>query len=413
MLRTIAGSLRAARFLILALAALTALVAVAPAEAGHSRKSSHKHHKSHKGHTKRTRARAQTRRKRDTEAPTAPGNLAARPGNQQVTLTWTASTDNVGVKAYRIYRNGALAAIAAGWSTIYTDAPVPNGQPLTYTVKAYDKAGNLSPASNAVTVTPSDGTTSSGSGSSTGTTGSTGGGGGASTCTPTNMQTLTGSNVSGIQNNGYHVQSNEWGSSAAFAITNDGCPDFTITQSAINNSTSGAPGAYPSIYKGCHWGYCTSGSGLPVQESAVAAGGRVTTSADTTTVTSGAWDDAYDIWWNATSTTTSGGGLEMMIWLTKLGPVQPAGSKVASGVNIGGRSYDVWHNGSSPGGTVSYVMTSPVTSVSNLDLGQIAADATARGYMLSSWYLIGVEFGFEPWQGGAGLKVNSFDVTVH
>ena len=233
-------------------------------------------------------------------------------------------------------------------------------------------------------------------------------------CTPTTSQTLPGSATREILNNTYHVQANEWGSTAPFAITNAGCPSFTISSSQINNSTSGAPGAYPSIYKGCHWGYCTSSSGLPLQEPVVAQGGQVTTSADTATVTSGAWDAAYDIWWNTAGVTSnnSAGGLEMMVWLAKLGPVQPAGSKVASGLDIGGRSYDVWHGGSSPGGVVSYVMTSTVAGVSNLDLGPLAADATARGYMASTWWLIDVEFGFEPWQGGQGLTLNSANVCT-
>jgi hypothetical protein len=32
--------------------------------------------------------------------------------------------------------------------------------------------------------------------------------------------------------------------------------------------------------------------------------------------------------------------------------------------------------------------------------------------MLSSWYLIGVEFGFEPWQNGTGLSVDAFKVCT-
>jgi len=53
------------------------------------------------------------------------------------------------------------------------------------------------------------------------------------------------------------------------------------------------------------------------------------------------------------------------------------------------------------------VLSSGHTSVNNLDLGPLAADAVARGYMPSMWYLIDVEAGFELWQGGAGLAANS------
>ncbi len=42
------------------------------------------------------------------------------------------------------------------------------------------------------------------------------------------------------------------GSSAPECISTDGSADFTVANSSISNSTSGAPGGYPSIYKGCH-----------------------------------------------------------------------------------------------------------------------------------------------------------------
>ena len=42
----------------------------------------------------------------DTVAPTAPSNLTALTSARQVRLTWTASTDNVGVDRYRVFRDG-------------------------------------------------------------------------------------------------------------------------------------------------------------------------------------------------------------------------------------------------------------------------------------------------------------------
>ncbi len=61
------------------------------------------------------------------------------------------------------------------------------------------------------------------------------------------------------------MQNNEWNSSASECITTDGNADFSVANSSISNATNGGPGGYPSIYKGCHWGGCTSNSGLPVQ----------------------------------------------------------------------------------------------------------------------------------------------------
>ena len=211
----------------------------------------------------------------------------------------------------------------------------------------------------------------------------------------------------------YTVQNNEWGSSASECISTDGNADFKVQNSSISNATNGAPGGYPSIYQGCHWGNCTTGglSGNPIVASAITSG-KVTTSWSTSQPGTGAYDVAYDIWFNQTPTTTGQpNGTELMIWLNHNGPVQPFGSQVATGTTVGGRGYNVWF-GKQGWNTASYTMTTPTTSVSGLDLAPIVADAVSRGYISSSWYLIDIEAGFELWQGGAGLATNSFSVNV-
>ncbi len=212
----------------------------------------------------------------------------------------------------------------------------------------------------------------------------------------------------------YIIQNNEWGSSAPECITTDGNADFTVANSSIANATNGAPGGYPSIYQGCHWGACSSGglTSTPIQESNLTAG-KVTTSWSTTQPGTGAYDVAYDIWFNQTSTTSGQpNGAELMVWLNHNGSVQPFGSQVATNVSVGGRSYNVWF-GNQGWNTISYTMTSGATSVSNLDVSQLAADAVSRGYIQNSWWLIDIEAGFELWQGGAGLATNSFSVNVN
>jgi Glycosyl hydrolase family 12/Cellulose binding domain len=228
----------------------------------------------------------------------------------------------------------------------------------------------------------------------------------AATTTLCNSQTMS------AAGGAYTIQNNEWGSSAPECISTDGNADFTVANSSIANATNGAPGGYPSIYKGCHWGACTAGSGLPIQESSLGTG-RVTTSWSTSQPGgSNAYDVAYDIWFNQTPTTAGQpNGAELMIWLNHNGSVQPFGSQVATGVSVGGHTYNVWF-GNQGWNTVSYTMTSGATSVSSLDVGQVAANAVSRGYIQPSWYLIDVEAGFELWQGGAGLATNSFSVNV-
>ncbi|MEU0966023.1 discoidin domain-containing protein [Streptomyces sp. NPDC005917] len=95
----------------------------------------------------------------DTQAPTAPGNLAYTQSGSDVKLTWQASSDNVQVTGYDVYANNQLVKSVAGDVTTYTDTP-PATATVTYYVKAKDAAGNVSVASNSVT---RNGSTGSGS----------------------------------------------------------------------------------------------------------------------------------------------------------------------------------------------------------------------------------------------------------
>jgi hypothetical protein len=225
---------------------------------------------------------------------------------------------------------------------------------------------------------------------------------------------LTGTQSTSVAGGVDRVQNNEWGSSEPESVTTDGHADFTVANSKISNATNGAPGGYPSIYSGCHWGSCTRGglAANPVNVSKLFHPGSVTTSWSTTQPGGSAYDVAYDIWFNQAPTTTDQpNGAEMMIWLNHHGPVQPFGARVGT-ATIRGVGYQVWEGQQSWGNVVSYVMARPTTSVSNLDVGAVTADAVSRGYIQKSWYLIDVEAGFEIWRGGAGLATNSFSVNV-
>lgn len=83
----------------------------------------------------------------DTQAPTAPTNLTtSNPTSNTISLSWTASTDNVGVTGYDIYKDGVLYSTVTG-----TTATVSGLNPSTtynFYVIAKDAAGNASPASN-------------------------------------------------------------------------------------------------------------------------------------------------------------------------------------------------------------------------------------------------------------------------
>ena len=91
----------------------------------------------------------------DVIAPTAPAGITAAvlQRQKQVQVSWWAATDNVGVVGYRVYRNGVLVATvtALSWTEVLSASTA------TYSVKAYDAAGNLSVSSAAVTTGSSGG----------------------------------------------------------------------------------------------------------------------------------------------------------------------------------------------------------------------------------------------------------------
>ena len=88
----------------------------------------------------------------DTSAPTAPTNLTAAVISQsQINLTWTASSDNVGVTGYDVYRNNTKVGTVT--SASYTNTGLTAGTTYSFFVKAFDGAANVSGASNTVNAT--------------------------------------------------------------------------------------------------------------------------------------------------------------------------------------------------------------------------------------------------------------------
>ena len=88
----------------------------------------------------------------DTAPPTAPTNLTLTPFPKSITLKWTASTDNVGVKGYYIYRDNTM--IATVTATTYTDKKVTTGTTYSYYIVAFDAALNLSQPSATMSAAP-------------------------------------------------------------------------------------------------------------------------------------------------------------------------------------------------------------------------------------------------------------------
>jgi hypothetical protein len=96
----------------------------------------------------------------DTTPPTQPQGLTATAvGPTQVDLSWSASSDDVGVTGYTVRRDGAVIATTAGTVTSYADTGLTPATTYSYTVDAFDAAGNHSSQS-----APAGATTPSSSG---------------------------------------------------------------------------------------------------------------------------------------------------------------------------------------------------------------------------------------------------------
>ncbi|MEV0596324.1 cellulase family glycosylhydrolase [Nonomuraea cavernae] len=137
----------------------------------------------------------------DTTPPSAPGGLAASGVTASgVGLSWSASSDNVGVTGYDVLRagaSGAFALVGTSGSTSFSDSGLSANTTYRYQVRARDAAGNVSAVSNTVTVT---------------TTGGTGGGGCTAAATVQSqwgngyvVQPVTVTNTGGSAMNGWTV----------------------------------------------------------------------------------------------------------------------------------------------------------------------------------------------------------------
>ncbi|TSC67518.1 MAG: glycoside hydrolase family 48 [Parcubacteria group bacterium Gr01-1014_72] len=90
----------------------------------------------------------------DTTPPSTPTGLTATPSTYNIALRWSKSTDNIGVAGYKVYRNGTQifsAATSTSLATLSTtDFGLTSSTSYTYTVAAYDAAGNISVPSSSV-----------------------------------------------------------------------------------------------------------------------------------------------------------------------------------------------------------------------------------------------------------------------
>ncbi|MFB8771776.1 GH12 family glycosyl hydrolase domain-containing protein [Streptomyces broussonetiae] len=205
----------------------------------------------------------------------------------------------------------------------------------------------------------------------------------------------------------YVAQNNRWGTSATQCInvTDTG---FTVTQADGSVPTNGAPKSYPSVFNGCHYTNCSPGTNLPAQLSTISS---APSSISYGYVGNAVYNASYDIWLDPTPKTDGVNRTEIMIWFNRVGSFQPIGSPVGN-ATVGGRNWEVWTGSNGSNDVISFVAPSAISSWS-FDVMDFVRQTVSRGMAQNNWYLTSVQAGFEPWQNGAGLAVNSFSSSVN
>jgi len=217
----------------------------------------------------------------------------------------------------------------------------------------------------------------------------------------------------------YLVQNNIWnqqGSSQCVAGNEHGGYIGLEVTSANHTVTSDSPAAYPSIVKGWHWGFQTTNHEMGRQLSTI---GSIDTLICFSPPASGKFNVSYDIWLHPTNGNLGNqdpsGGVEMMVWLYREGDVWPIGQAVDR-FQYQGSWWRVSEGTANSWSVISYMRETNVTSA-ELDLKYFMDDAMTRSAVTKkisgSWYLLGVEAGYEIWQGGQGARVDSYQVDVN
>lgn len=206
----------------------------------------------------------------------------------------------------------------------------------------------------------------------------------------------------------YTVQNNAWNQRGEQCVSPTGS-GLELTKAEGEVPTNGAPKSYPSIFNGCHYTACSPGTKLPAPISSISS---APTSVSYGYTADGIYNATYDIWLDPEPKKDGVSQVEIMIWANKVGSIQPIGSDTGTTVTIAGTTWQVWEGSNGQNRVISYVAPSALADLS-FDVKEFVAHANSRGFGDSSWYLTSVQAGFEPWKGGAGLKVDSFSSEVN
>ncbi|KIY73277.1 glycoside hydrolase family 12 protein [Cylindrobasidium torrendii FP15055 ss-10] len=125
-------------------------------------------------------------------------------------------------------------------------------------------------------------------------------------------------------------------------------------------------------------------------------------------------DVAYDIWTGVQSVgapASANSSYEFMIWLAKLGGIQPVGSRIASNVQVAGYNWEIWRGPNTNWQVISFFTTDLIKNF-QVDLTDFFDYLIANQSVSSSQYLQSIQAGTEPFTGSANLVTSQYSVSI-
>lgn len=127
-------------------------------------------------------------------------------------------------------------------------------------------------------------------------------------------------------------------------------------------------------------------------------------------------DVSYDIWFGKAasgSPATSASSFEIMIWLSGKGGIQPVGSQILSGLQIGGYTWNLWKGPNANWEVLSFVSANGDITNFNADLNDFFTYLVSSQGVSSSQFVQAIQTGTEPFTGNATLNIESFSVAIN
>ena len=175
--------------------------------------------------------------------------------------------------------------------------------------------------------------------------------------------------------------------------------NWYVTATMDNNNGDGAVKTYPNVHQ-------------DFNEPAISSFHTVSSSFAETGPHVGIYEYAYDIWLNGVASSSA---TELMIWNDNFGQT-PAGTKQTSAFTSGGRTYDVYRNGSGGGQYVAFVDRQNTTSgtVNLLDFFNYLM--STKGWLSTTSTIGQIDYGAELVSTNgqpATFQVNNFSLTAN